>query len=121
MKRTIAPETVVVNFKPYAEVDLTPERLYRLQYYLDEGYKSEDYGSYTRVFRKPYIEFCVDGIVVANATHKLFPWYGVKNATEQLAEQVASELASGILEMFYDGDDLQKIDFERHSLQKAAV
>ena len=118
MKRLIAPETIVVKFKPYDEADLSPERLYQLHGYLDKGYQSEDYGSYTRVFRKPYIEFCVDGDVIADATHKLYPWYGVKNATEKLAEQVAEEISSGVLEMFCDGESF---DFERHSLQKTAV
>ena len=105
MKRLIAPETIVVKFKPYDEADLSPERLYQLHGYLDKGYQSEDYGSYTRVFRKPYIEFCVDGDVIADAT-------------EKLAEQVAEEISSGVLEMFCDGESF---DFERHSLQKTAV
>ena len=122
MKTVIAPETIEVTFKPYDEADLTPDRLYQLQYFLDEGYQSEDYGKYTRVFRKPYIEVLVDGVEIVNATHKILPWYGSsKNATEEIATQVAKDIEEGVLEVFYDGDDVQNADFARHSLHKEEV
>lgn len=120
MKKIAAEEIVGVRFCPDAMEVLEPERFHHVQYYLDEGYKSQDFVDHTTVYRKACIMIEVDGVGTFNATSKLAPWYGFKHPTKEIADQVAKEIDAGIL-LVAMGEDESEISFERHSLHHGEI
>ncbi len=117
--KKFAAEEVYVSFYPDAMEVLEPERYNQVPYYLEEGYKSQEFVDHITVYRRAGITVEVQDVGRIDATLKLSSWYGYKHPTKEIADQVASEIDDGILEVVAYDDDGLEINFERHSLHKA--